>query len=39
MKGPRAGSRQRHRSTAARITVIIYTTMTKTDKSVKKGHK
>ena len=29
MEGPRAGSRQRHHSTAARITVIIYTTMTK----------
>ena len=29
MRGPRAGSRQRQHSTAVRITVIIYTTMTK----------
>ena len=29
MKGPRAGSRQRQHSTAVRMTVIIYTIMTK----------
>ena len=32
MRGPRAGSRQKQHSTAARITVIIYTTMTKQNK-------
>ena len=36
MEGPQAGSRQRQHSTAVRITVIIYTTKTKQNKTVKK---
>ena len=38
MKGPRAGSRQRQHSTAVIITVIIYTAMTKLNKTVKERH-
>ena len=36
-KGARTGSRQRHHSTAVRITVIIYTTMTKLNEDREKG--
>ena len=38
MEGPRAGSRQRQHSTAVRITVTIYSTMTKLNRTVKERH-
>ena len=36
-EGPRTGSRQRHHSSAVRITVIIFTTMTKLNEDREKG--